>query len=95
MWVLNKTRIPHLCIVRAPKLNRLAAIATAVLAGWTWQEREMHVFFLRPTLLAAVSQELCGLAKHLQVGARTSLLNKLADLGLFKVRTAAEQRVGA
>ncbi len=55
----------------------------------------MHVFFLRPTLLAAVSQELCGLAKHLQVGARTSLLNKLADLGLFKVRTAAEQRVGA
>lgn len=55
----------------------------------------MHLSPLHLTLLAAVSQELCGLAKHLQVGARTSLLNKLADLGLFKVRTAAEQRIGA
>lgn len=31
------------------------------------------------------SQELCGLAKHLQATGRSDLLNKLANLGLFKV----------
>lgn len=54
--------------------------ATTTAADAEWED---HVSFL---------QELCGMAKHLQVSNRNQMLHKLISLGLFRVMAAALER---